>query len=167
MLRSVFVALSARRRPHLAFASDTDMRARLASFVLYIVTATSTFVAGQYFENARQDFIVPDRPATETPAGTEEARAAVAGMLCVWSAVYYTVSLLCFRNSFLLLLARHTYRISSQGGKRVAADHPVRAASMARRCVDFVCKTRKAFVSSRGRYNTHFLVLRITGCKFF
>lgn len=59
----------------------------------------------------------------------------VPGMLCVWSAVYYTVSLLCFRNSFLLLLARHTYRISSQGGKRVAADHPVRAASMARRCV--------------------------------
>ena len=62
-LLSVFVALNARGRPHLSFASNRDMQARFASFMLSIVTATSP---AHYFEGALQFFIVPERLAPGT-----------------------------------------------------------------------------------------------------
>jgi Leucine-rich repeat (LRR) protein len=175
-LLSVCVASSARGRPHLAFVSSNDMYARLASFALFVVTSTSTFIAGQYFENALQTFVVPGRPAAQTPTraeeAPEEARAAVASMLYVWSTIYYTVSLLCFRNSFLLVLAQETYQHNTRSKNRVVVGgklerdehknmgHAVCASAAARRCVRMACNARNAVTSSRGRYNVQFLLLR-------
>ena len=124
-LLSVFVALNARGRPHLSFASNRDMQARFASFMLSIVTATSTFIEAHYFEGALQFFIVPERLAPETLTraedSPEEAGMAVTSMLYAWSAIYLMVSLLCFRNSFLLLLTRRTLEKSSRNTDKAVA----------------------------------------------